>query len=202
MRKIQILFLTAASALLLFSGCGKKDDPEPNNNNNSNNNNPGALKPYFFNYNFDNKDYKINTGEEQYMPFSENEVGGYVTEYVPGPEDIGISFRFDHHPTNQEVLDMAGVTYYYEGYNAPVKLEVSIRQSLNEESIYSIDTLSSIFYVKVNSVKYLKEFESFYYVDVYEMTGTCTALMRKNDGTTALLKNGSFKMAVSRVKEK
>ncbi len=202
--------LIAAFVITIIS-CGKKDTPTPNtpppsagggtnNPPNNPNPNPPANNSYYFNFNLGGKDYSFNANFPQYILDDELEVGGYQVDPAdPLGRFIGLSFKFDHNPSDQEVKALAGKRIYFD--DTDIKPELYYLESYDIPPFYSKDTNDHNYYVEIDKVTYLKHEPKddwgFMAGDIYVISGTCRAVMHDYT-TTTLLTNGKFNMVISR----
>jgi len=184
--------LLSACALFLFA-CKKDKDNTP----------VTPAKPYAVNFTFNGTSYKFSGDTEtaQYLSSYVNRVGGIMfNDYTPLPS-VALSFYFDHHPTNEEVLGLAGQSISFDIDAAPrADVEFSPADP-SEYTWYSADTSASVYNIHINSVNFVKvDTTIFNVVDVYQVKGTCNATMVRM-GEKAAFTDCSFNMLMSRVKE-
>lgn len=113
---------------------------------------------------------------------------------------------YDHHPTETEVLSLAGNTYYFDGSFPKPHVEFDGGNTSGSEQYYTQDTTTNNLSVKVNSISYVRtDTTIFNIVDVYVINGTCTAFLSPYQTVSTHpfinITNGSFNFLISRVKE-
>ncbi len=191
------IILLLGGALLIFS-CNKEDKHK-------NEDQPANLRPYYANFNFGNKDYKISYPEAtaQYISSLEHSVGGIAVVRPLSTVDpsLEVTLRFDHHPTHEEVLSLTGKTL-------PTALKDGITPRIYFEENYDLprwntyDTMDvAAYYIKIESVKWIKaDTTIFNPVDVYEVKGSGRILLEE-DTQSSTLNDLQFNMLLTRVRE-
>ncbi|OJU75948.1 MAG: hypothetical protein BGO09_14095 [Bacteroidetes bacterium 47-18] len=194
--KKQLTALLLGSILLTFS-CKKEDKPK--------NEEPVNQRPYYANFSFAGKGYKIDYPEAtaQYISSLEHSVGGIAIVRPLSTVDpsLEVTLRFDHHPTHEEVLALKGRTL-------PTALQDGITPRIYFEENYDLprwttyDTMDvAAYYIKIESVKWVKaDTTIFNPVDVYEVKGSGRILLEE-DTQRDVLQDLQFHMLLTRVKE-
>lgn len=177
-----------------FVACSKKDDkttptPTPSNR-------------YYFDFTLGGKSVKFASQEPQYMSLSNN-VGGYQmpSSYVYFPS-IGLEFLFPKSATDADVKALAGKRFLFgEKWNSTDEITAILNysESSTSDDLYDDDDTTGAYYVDISKVAYAKRDTSLGVIlDVYEITGTCKAMMTDYNGTSKELTDGKFNMLVSR----
>jgi hypothetical protein len=186
---MQKLFLVLASAVLLFSACNRDD--------NNTNVNPTPTNKYYFNFKADGGSRSLSYPIDQYLSSDPYRAGGYQGAGTNG-ESIEMAFAYSNLVTDADIRALAGRTLLFS--DTAVRPSLQYDSSFTSDSYYSVDTNSSIYNIKVNTVNYLKQDTTiFNVVDVYEIKGTCRALL-SNGTKTLSLTDGDFFTVISRVK--
>lgn len=189
MKKL-VYFLSLYIALGLAS-CKKEDDTviDPN---------PPYTNPYYFRFSLAGTAYNFAQEQPQYLSSSEYGVGGFQNGNGLFPS-ILLAFYYSHPVTDADVRALAGQTIYFNDTSRNPELQFD--QDASSISFSSIDTASTAYSVKVNSVSFIKvDTTIFNIVDVYELRGKCNAVL--SNGTEYRdLTDGEFTLLVSRVKQ-
>lgn len=177
------------SAIVLFSACNTDDDnttvtPTPTNK-------------YYFNFKLEGQQHSLSYAIDQYLSSDPYRAGGYQGAGTVG-ESIKFSFGYSSPVTDADIRALAGRTLLFG--DTAVRPRLQHDSSFTSDSYYSVDTSNSAYNVTVNSVNYLKQDTTiFNVVDVYEVKGTCRALL-SNGTKTLSLTDGDFFTVISRVK--
>ncbi|KAA5534814.1 hypothetical protein F0919_09405 [Taibaiella lutea] len=197
MKKILLYSGLALSMAAMVSGCKKDDD--------NNNPDPTPTNPYYFNFKANGTAYNFSSATPQYISSDENVIGGFQeTSFLTYPS-ISLSFKYDHHPTESEVLSLAGNTYHFDGSYPNPYMEFDGGSTNGSEQYYTSDTTTNNLSVKVNSISYVKtDTTIFNIVDVYVINGTCNAFLQPYQTISTYpfinVTEGSFNFLISRVK--
>ena len=190
--------ITAAILAVSFAGiisCKKSEDKTTPS--------PTPASPYYFEFTLGGKYTKFANPEPQYA-YMLGEVGGFQTPAASSLfPSIELSFIFNRSATDADVKGLAGKRLRFnEGYsNDSVTAFLHYRSDLSTDGLYDNDDTTFTYYVDVSKVNYLRVDTSFgTLLDIYEVTGTCRALMTDDVDTDLLLEGGKFNMQVSRVK--
>ncbi len=175
----------------LFFACKKDDEPvgpvTPAN-------------PYYFKFKLNGVSYDFRSSLAQYISSDDYEAGGYQMQEGQLYPSIGLSFRYDTTATDAQVLALAGKTIGFNGTNPSPR--ITFDESINGNTLWSIDTANSAFNIKVSSVTYVKKDTTiFNIVDVYAIKGTCEAVVDNfGSGAVGTISNGEFNFLISRVR--
>ncbi|KAA5534820.1 hypothetical protein F0919_09435 [Taibaiella lutea] len=192
MKKILQAGVIVLCATISMTAC-KKDKEEK----------PDETGLYYFNFKGNETAYNFNSDLPKYLDDNMNQIGGFQMSNNTNKPNISLAIKYDHNPTEAEVLDLAGKTFYFDGsFPGPVVTFDGGAMS-GAEKYHSVDTLASAYNVKVNGISYKKtDTINTTIVDVYVINGTCKAYL-ENDQDANLHLNvteGSFNFLVSRIK--
>lgn len=193
--------LYAGYALCLsavFVSCSNDDDNDPA---------PTPTNPYYFNFTLNGTVNNFASPlHAQYVSSDPNVIGGYQEPKTGGLfPSIRLSFNYDHHPTESEVLDLAGKTLHFDDVSPEPYLEYSANVDDSSQYWTADAPNTSNHYVKINSISYVRtDTTIFNIVDVYVINGTCNTLLRNVQNNTVhpdlSLTDGNFNFLISRVK--
>lgn len=190
MKKILSGICVMLCAVTILAGC-KKDDDEP------------QTGLYHFNFKANGTTYNFNADIPQYISENANQVGGFQMNNNTVTPNISLSFMFLNNPSEAEVLGLAGREFFFDGsYPRPIVTFDGGAES-GAEKFQSQDTLSSVYNVEIDSVKFIKsDVTSFNNVDVYQISGKCKAYMRNTQNASLHMEitEGDFNFLISRVK--
>jgi len=188
------LTLLSFLGLLLMGACTKSKSPTPTPSG------PGTTtsSPYYFDFTVGSAVHNINTNFPQYMVLLGMEgLGGYeVSNMTTTIPSVGLGFRWWNKDTVREsdVMSLVGRTIYFDDTAINVQINYDSTLAMYREW-YSVDTSDHDFYVKVNSITFLKNDTTLSTpVRVYEITGSCSAIIR--DQTAAVL-TGQFDFLIA-----
>lgn len=191
--------LLAATLACSLASCGSNDD------NNVTPTNPTNPNPYYANFPFNGTTYNFSgtKAAAQYMSSFDQEVGGYMQNAPNIIPSVGISVRYDHHPTHTEVMALGGQTLSFDGASSPRARAEFSPATASDPDWWSDDTTSSAYSMHIESIAYVDvDTTIFNIVDVYEMKGSFSASMENlSTGQLAPLSGCNFKLLVSRVKD-
>lgn len=193
MKKLTNLLLLA----VLLGACSKDKTTTTNNNNT---NTPTAF-PYYFNFTFDGGKYNLNTDNEQYMYFNENQVGGYQvgnTSFAYPAAGIRLSWPNGHKVTEAELMALVGKTISCVDTN--INAEISFTKSETDISWYSVRTFGTKGYVKIDKITTVRKDTLLGApVTIYAINGNCTSTMYNyNSSDTKEFTGGEFNFRVTR----
>ncbi len=192
--KRYLLFML--SAALCLNAC-KKDETKPTPTT--------PVSPYYFNFNYDGKDYKLNADIRQFMSFRENEAGGYqVADWNLAPAaGLRLTWPFGHKVTAADMEGLVGKTLYFN--DTAVHPEISFNEFLQQDEWTSIDTADKNYSVTINSMTYLSRDTLIGYISrIYVVKGTCNAVLTQKGmigATKAAFKGGEFNFRISQPDE-
>jgi hypothetical protein len=189
------LSLALLAALTLFSvGC-KKDNSTTNNNNNNT-----PTNPYYFTFTFNDTAYTYNYNQPEYMALYANEAGGFQCANASLSPSAGVGFYWKKKDTVTEadLMALVGKTLYFN--DTTVGLSVSYERNGNIAEWDAMDTANTNYYVKVDSITYLKnDQELSAKVRTYIMKGSCNALLQNVNGPGIIpFTNGTFRIIIAR----
>lgn len=187
------LLLGLFSATVLFSACNADDD----NNTTVTPSNPNNTNKYYFKFRLDGQQRTLSYPIDQYMSSDPYAAGGYQGARTAG-ESIELAFRYSHLVTDADVRALAGRTLLFG--DTAVRPTLQYDSTISSDSYYAVDTNNATYHITVNSVNFLKQDTTiFNVVDVYEVKGTCRAVL-SNGTKTLTLTDGDFFTVISRVK--
>ncbi len=193
MRKLTFSLVTLT---LLLAACSKDNTTTKPVNNNGNN--PNNTSPYYFKFKFDGTDYNLNANFPQYMPFYYDEAGGYQVGDLQLFPSVGLRLNWPSGDTvtESELLSLKGKTLYFNDKN--VQPELNFDKEYQDGTWYSVDTGDKAFNIKIDDITFLKKDTTMgYAVKTYVVTGSCNAVMERND-TMKAFSNGQFNFVISR----
>lgn len=191
MKKLTNLLLLA----VLLGSCSKDKTTTPANNNTP------APFPYYFNFSFDGEKYNLNADNEQYMYFSENEVGGYqvgsVIDVYPSA-GIRLTWPNGHKVTDAELMALVGKTISCADTN--INAEISFSKSEPDVYWYSIHTAGAKGYVKIDKITTVRKDTLLGApVTIYAISGNCASTMYNyNSSDKKEFTGGEFNFRVTR----
>jgi len=180
------------SVTMLLTAC-KKDKEQP----------PDETGLYYFNFKADGNTYNFNSDLPKYLDTVTNQAGGFQMANNTNKPNLSLAFKYNHNPTDAEVLDLAGKTFYFDGSFPKPVVTFDGGAMSGAEKYHSIDTLSASYNVKVNAISYKRtDTVNENIVDVYVINGTCKAYLENNQNTNLHLNvtDGNFNFLVARVK--
>jgi len=192
MKKLTNLLLLAA----LLGSCSKDKTTTTNNNTNT-----PAPFPYYFNFTFDGVKYNLNTDNEQYMYFNENQVGGYQvgnTSFAYPAAGIRLSWPNGHKVTEAELMALVGKTISCADTN--VNAEISFTKNDTDINWYSVRTFGTKGYVKIDKITTVRKDTLLGApVTIYAISGNCSSTMYNyNSSDTKEFAGGEFNYRVTR----
>jgi hypothetical protein len=159
---------------------------------------PTPASPYYFKFAFHDSSFNFTSDLPQYMPFSANEAGGY--EMITGISwpSAGLRLSWPNGDTVKEsdLMGLIGKTLHFS--DTMPRPEVSYDATPSSLEWYSVDTLNTVYNVKITNVTYLKKDTTVGVpVKAYVITGTCSALLTNYTSFQAFT-GGSFNFIISR----
>jgi len=180
--------------LLLFAACKKDSSTKPSSTTTTT---PPPANPYYFKFSLDGVAYNLNANYPQYMPFYENEIGGYQDGTTGLFPSLGIRLAWPYGDTVKEsdVMGLKGKTLYYNDILIHPEL---IFEKNTSDVWYSVDTSNTTYSITITNVTYLKNDTTLgNALRTYVITGTCSGVIDEGSGQS-ILSNGQFNFVISR----
>jgi hypothetical protein len=197
--------LFALSCCVLFAACSRKDDtPAPPATTTPGTTNPPVTtaNPYYFRFRVDGKSYNLTSPLAQYLSSDERYAGGFMQSAPLTAPSMMLEFRYDSAVNEKMMLSLAGKTFYFDS-NTP-RVRLGFDSTYTTDTRHTVDTANRGFFVKVNSITYLKKDTTIFNpVAVYVINGSCKGIIR-DDATKKYqqVTDGEFNFQISRVDDK
>jgi hypothetical protein len=195
MKKTLITAAISAAFFASIISCKKSEDKTTPT--------PTPSSPYYFEFTLGGKYTKFANPEPQYA-YMLGEVGGFQTPSASAIyPSIELSFIFNHRATDADVKGLAGKRLRFNDWYSTDSATAFLHymSDASTDGLYDNDDTTYAYYVDVSKVNFLRVDTLFGTpLDIYEVTGTCRALMTDDENIEMLLEGGKFNMQISRVK--